>query len=183
MDEAPAKAKAAHLLRVVSKALSPMATMKGVLLTAADLLVWVEALEFHGVSEERFCQAMRVWQMTERFFPMPVEVMELAKGEAGGNRKLVAANELRRLIDVHGPYREVHIEDPVLALTVEQLGGWEMVAETFETSGPQHAAFLRAYENNQRAMPVGAHSNQLAFTPQRHLEFDESDGSAPRLGS
>lgn len=173
-------------LTVIRDTLLPVATMKGVVLAASDLLIWAEALAFHRVNEVEFAKAMRVWAITEKFFPMPVEIMELAKGEASGNRRLVAVNRLQELIEIHGPYRgDVVLEDPVMALTVEQMGGWTQVAAEFTTVGPYYRDFMKAYENNQRVLPVAGHGNRLAFEvapPRGSLGFDAESETASLPG-
>lgn len=173
-----------RLLTVIRDTLLPVANMKGVVLAPSDLFIWAEALAFHRVGEEEFQKAMRVWAITEKFFPMPVEIMELAKGEAGGNRRLIAVGRLQELIEIHGPYRsDVVIEDPVLSLTVEQMGGWKQLAEEFTTVGPYFRDFIKAYENNQRVLPVGGHSNRLAFEPvvQAGLDFEDETVALPGM--
>lgn len=129
-----------------------------------ELVFWAKAMIKHGVTPENFEKAMEHHLATSRFFPQPVEIAELVNGENSGNRAMQALKELHRQVVGIGPYHDPLIEDPVLLQTIDDFGGWKEINNRVDDSDFFRNAFLAAYRNNQKSIPVIGLSNQLSVT-------------------
>lgn len=153
-----------------------------------DIQTWAFALKLHNVDLIAATSAVMYWLSSSRFFPQPIDIVELAKGETSGNRALHALNDLKKAIENIGPYRcnkesVPDLKDKVLEQTVRDFGGWFRVCEMYEDTESFRTRFLIAYRNNQKALPVIGMSNRLAYVASSNderaaLDFD----SDPILG-
>lgn len=88
---------------------------------------------------------------TLRFFPKPVELVELITG-TGDDLALRAWELLQQAISRCGPYKSVHFLDAKIARVVQIMGGWiEVNAWVVDELHFRRQEFVKAY----KALPVG----------------------------
>lgn len=144
-------------------------------LGSEELTVWAFSMSQHRVTPTEFQNAILYWLANKKFFPQPIEIAELVKGETDGNRALRAIEELRNEIGGVGPYRTPSLADPVLLQTIEDFGGWFRINELFEDTEAFRTRFLIAYRTNQKATPVMGLSNRIGLQVRQ-------DDEQPQLG-
>lgn len=83
-----------------------------------------------------------------KFMPAPIELRELSGEVNGSNRAVLAWGAFEQAVIVHGGYKSVCFDDPLINATVRNLGGWqrccEMPADEFDKW--LRKDFLKAYE-------------------------------------
>lgn len=169
-------------LRAVQQALKPVFMQYNQMMTPEVLKLWATTMTMHGVPAEALGSAALFWLATEKFMPQPVELANLAKGESGDNRAMRACERMLEMVRRLGPYITPPVEDPILARTIEDFGGWRRLCETAEDTSFFRRDFIKAYQSNQRVTPVIGMSNQppLAFGgEQPSLFLDVPAGPRP----
>ena len=80
-----------------------------------------------GLSYAQYELACKRAMQSLKWFPKPVELIELATGTE--SQKTEAAwLELQRALDAYGSHHEIMIADPALALTIKSMGGLGVIA-------------------------------------------------------
>src|SRR5258708_27315232 len=94
-------------------------------------------------------RALRTLGQTSEFWPMPAKVREIVVGTPS-DRALVAWTRLERAMTSAGPYASVTFNDPVLHVTIAQLGGWPLMCEALKLDEREYSFrrrdFLQTYE-------------------------------------
>ena len=81
-----------------------------------------------------------------KFFPRPVEFIELIKGPVDDIAQIEAA-KVKEAVERHGRYKSVVFDDPVTQAVIEQYGGWIGIGEQIDEQGLQWLIknFSKAY--------------------------------------
>ena len=80
-----------------------------------------------GLSYAQYELACKRAMQSLKWFPKPVELIDLATGTE--SQKTEAAwLELQRALDAYGSHHEIMIADPALALTIKSMGGLGVIA-------------------------------------------------------
>lgn len=83
--------------------------------------IYFDALK--SFSDEMIKEAFNKASLTLKFFPKPVELIEIIQGDK--NEKAITAWEkFYHAIGRVGPYRSVQFDDQAIHSTVELMGGW-----------------------------------------------------------
>lgn len=89
----------------------------------SELLVLAYWKALDHLSIEEFERAVIKAVGSLRFFPKPVELRELVRGDAGAEAAL-AWDRVERAMSSFGTYRSVQFDDPAIHLAIESMGGW-----------------------------------------------------------
>ncbi len=123
-----------------------------------DPMVSGYTMGLHDLSDTEFTEAVRLAVETLKFFPKPVELRSLVRGDPKANLEaeaLEAWAEVMRQIRSEGYYGKPSF-DPATAKAVKQLGSWKSLcdkgAEALNTWGQkQFLAVYEAFEATEKA--------------------------------
>ena len=73
-----------------------------------------------------FIYACSMAVKTLKFFPKPIELLEIINGSPQ-DKSLMALLKVEKAISNHGYYYSVEFDDPLIHLTVENMGGWMQI--------------------------------------------------------
>ena len=109
------------------------------------ILAYFGALE--AFTDDQVERAMNEASRSLRFFPKPVELVELIQGKQE-DRALTAWEQLQQAVSRAGAYQSVLFEDPKIARVIKILGGWEAIC-LWPVDELQHRRreFLQAYKD------------------------------------
>jgi hypothetical protein len=110
-----------------AKLISGLAVALGRELSEAAIEIYWNALA--RFSDEQINEAINAAAQTCKFFPKPVELIELVEGNRE-ERATAAWDSLLTAIQRHGNYASVMFEDPKIARCVQMMGGWGKVCQT-----------------------------------------------------
>jgi hypothetical protein len=126
--------------------LTGMAEALGAEMSVAKLGIYENALS--DLSDDQIEKAINIAAKTLRFFPKPLELLDLVGGNSE-ERAVMAWGLLLNTIKTVGKYQSIQFEDPKIAHVVEMMGGWvevcSMPADPKET-GIRMAQFLKMYK-------------------------------------
>lgn len=126
------------------------------------ILAYKSALE--PFTDKQIERAILEAARTKKFFPKPVELVELIQGN-GEDKALTAWEQLQQAVSRAGAYQSVLFEDPKIARVIKILGGWETVClwPMDEMQFRRHE-FLQAYkglsDNGPPEVLAGIHDRQ-----------------------
>jgi len=155
-----------------SKALLGLAEVLGAEISKTKISLYFEALSEYPIDAVESAIAASV--KANKFFPKPVELIELISGKAQ-DKSLLAWMQVTKAIDDFGAYKSVRFSDAVIHSCIEQMGGWSDLCNTAEEemtwkqkeferlylalmSRPEHPAYLAGiFEISNRANGYAAH--------------------------
>ena len=134
------------------------------------------AIGLKGLTADEVDQAVALAIRGKRFFPRPAELLELVGRAIASERTiqsvaLEAFDHLAAALTHVGTYKSIEFDDPILAATVDHLGGWVYLgtlseSRFYEFTRPQ---FVRAYVSfsvslrpiaNRRIVGITAKENE-----------------------
>ena len=117
-----------------------------------------------GLSYAQYELACKRAMQSLKWFPKPVELIELATGTE--SQKTEAAwLELQRALDAYGSHHEIMIADPALALTIKSMGGLGVIANRpTKDQNWARKEFGQAYESH-----LGCGGRSLIFPGGRQI--------------
>lgn len=137
-------------------------------LSKMRIMIYERALS--GFADDAVERAMMQAVASMRWFPKPVELIELLEGKRE-NAALLAWEQLQEALKRAGPMDSVRFEDGKIARVVEFLGGWIRVCSWTEEELPyRRREFLACYAglpgcNGPETLPglVEAHNSAHGF--------------------
>jgi len=128
-----------------------MAEVFGVEMSPVKLMIYEKALG--KFSDQEIQKAVDVAITTLKFFPKPVELIELIDGKPD-ERAVQAWGTLLETIQRHGAYRSVVFDDPKIASVVEMMGGWrEVCTWRVEDTSMRGSQFQKLYRGLNGCRP------------------------------
>ena len=121
-----------------------LAELHGKELTDAATELYFRALADVEIAE--FRKAAATAARTCKFFPKPVEILDLVRGP-GNDRAALAWTELQQQVSSVGGYGKPEFADPALTETVRLLGGWEDVCWPREAEPWMRKRFAELYQS------------------------------------
>ena len=138
----------------------------GMEISAFKLRIYQEALK--DFSDEQIQMAMGMAIKGLKFFPKPVELIELMQGNPEENA-VEAWGLLLETIKTQGAYKSIMFADAKIGHCVEMMGGWpEVCRMRVEETGMRCAQFQKIY----RACPVNVPQKQLAGIEEQHRTLE-----------
>jgi hypothetical protein len=120
-------------------------------LSAEAIEIYFRAL--HDINLEGFQRAVSEAARRCKFFPKPVELLELVSGGNAHERASNAWMILQGAVGSHGSYRSVEFEDPVAGRAVQDMGGWLKICRPAEDEVWMRKRFLELYAMHDRNRP------------------------------
>jgi len=113
---------------------------------------------FKPYTDEEVSNAFSIALQTLRYFPKPVEILEIIQG-SGGSKAYEAWNCLIAAMGEVGAYRSVVFEDKVIHAVVETWGGWDAVCRITTEELKYKAKEFKELYNGYKNQPL--HSDKL----------------------
>jgi len=130
-------------------------------LSEFGIMIYERAMQ--PFADDEIERAMMAAALTMRFFPKPVELVELVKGKTQ-DRAIVAWEQLLMAVQRYGSYESVLFADGRIARAVELMGGWFQLCATKEDETKWRMAdFIKIYQALGESEPkilMGRHEQQ-----------------------
>lgn len=103
-------------------------------------------------TDEEWQRAVSACLRSERWFPVPVTLLEAARGSVADTAEL-AWMTVTQAVEAVGAYRTANFDDPLINATIRALGGWVALCDTpaAEFDRWTRKEFLRAYGSLARS--------------------------------
>lgn len=125
------------------KSMSGLAEVMGIELSEAKLAIYEDCLS--KFSDQQILRAISEAARTLRFFPKPVELVELIEGKSE-DRAVEAWGVVLKAIKTIGKYQSIMFEDGKIAHVVEMMGGWiELCSMRADETSIKSAQFQKMY--------------------------------------
>jgi len=126
--------------------------------TLADIY-WESLKQF---TDEQCIKVFKELILTSRFFPKPVDFIEILKGKEEHNATIAWIEVLNAVKSV-GNYQSVKFSDPVIHSVIQVMGGWEKLASTMTSDEEKwkQKEFEKLYQVMERR---GKHPEYLPGT-------------------
>jgi len=134
-------------------------------MTPAALAFYVDCVD--ALPYEAVERALRALGQSEQFWPMPARVHEFVNGTAT-ERALLAWMRVETAMTVAGPYASVDFEDPVLHVTIQQLGGWPLMCEALRLDPHEYGFRRREFTQTYELLARRGHSQAPSRLPGLH---------------
>ena len=90
-------------------------------MSEGEFKVWGMVLDRY--EHEEISQAFSLYLAQESRFPTPADIVSRINGDAEG-KALDALIKVEKAMELHGSYRTVIFDDPIIHFVIDELGGW-----------------------------------------------------------
>lgn len=134
-------------------------------------------IALRGLSVEAFTSAAERVLSSLKFFPRPVELLELASGSRDQHCER-AWFELLDALDAYSSHDEILIGDPVLAATIKSMGGLREIANM--RTSDMHSFGRRRFDSTYQSL-IGITGGPMVFQTSRKIPEDPKTELPMRL--